>query len=181
MTPTRDRYVPPDEFAEAKRIYRRDSYWLAYARQRGMTADEAQRFLLRQRASLQRQREAEAQAFHGPQLWCCGGFHPIHTLPFTAPCCGHVWLWEGTESASTHSRFPRADYPTTAPPIPNLRAAVAHVRGCAASPTEPPMPGISRRRARCTCASWPPHGRGGECTQLSPPQSRGLYRERLTE
>ena len=36
----------------------------------------------------------DEEEFAGSRVACCGAFHPITHLPFTAPCCGAVYFEE---------------------------------------------------------------------------------------
>src|SRR5215475_4632349 len=73
---------------------------MAWARRRGITGAEAQRFLARQRASLRRQRQAStpvpAQRTGRTRsvLACCGQWWCIQTLPLYVPCCQRLYLQE---------------------------------------------------------------------------------------
>lgn len=84
---------------------------MAWARRRGITGPEAQRFLARQRAALKRHQQAEVRRVvydpeHGTQslLLCCGKFHPIHQMPLRVLCCNKVYLqWDTRKDRGTPS------------------------------------------------------------------------------
>ena len=42
-------------------------------------------------------RLADIAAPQAPALLCCGQWHAIQTIPFTAPCCGHIYFTELAE------------------------------------------------------------------------------------
>ena len=38
------------------------------------------------------QRPALVQGYAGPQIGCCGQWHPINHMPLQVPCCGTIYF-----------------------------------------------------------------------------------------
>jgi hypothetical protein len=92
--------VSPEEQAEAERDYQRqqkqESRFLTWARQRGLSAAQAQRFLTRQRAArAQRQRRQAVLPGQLPghaAVLCCDTWMPIVQTPLRCLRCGTVYF-----------------------------------------------------------------------------------------
>ena len=91
-----------DLTAALAREHRHLTEALAWARKHGITGEQAQRFVQRQRAACKRRRFYPDAGLvpYDPQhrtnslLWCCDRWHPIHQIPLTVLCCGTTYLVE---------------------------------------------------------------------------------------